>query len=237
VKAPSSSSRPAARRARGCSRSIAAPDATCGAAPAAKVRAYSSPVAGVLAGTRQIIAAAGDRVFAVSPADGRQLWSIAGPGQEEVFNSPLVLPDDRVLLTFWGEAVLLKVSAAGGALTAQELWRSPRLRSSNGPTIYRDGHLYGFSGVQLVCVDAASGEVRWRQRTYEGALLGLGAHLLLLGRSSGDLQVIRASPDGFAELLRTRVFTPGAGEARRPRARRPHQRAPELRRWKSVPEE
>src|SRR6185436_9912085 len=179
-------------------------------APVAKVRAYSSPVAGVLAGTRQIIAAAGDRVFAVSPADGRQLWSVAGPGQEEVFNSPLVLPDDRVLLTFWGEAVLLKISGGSAGLTATEVWRSPRLRSSNGPTIYRDGYLYGFSGVQLLCVDAASGDVRWRQRTYEGSLVGVGAHLLLLGRSSGDLQVIRASPEGFSEVLRTRVFTPGA---------------------------
>ncbi len=180
-------------------------------APHAKSRSYSSAVAATIAGTRQIVAAAGDRIFAVSPEDGRQLWSVAGPGaQEEINNSPIVLPDDRVLLTFWGEAVMLKVAAQNGVLTASELWRSPRLRGSHGPTIYRDHFLYGFSGAMLLCLDAKTGDVRWRQRTEEGSLIGLGQNLLMLGRSTGNLHVIRASPDGFSELVRTAVLTPGA---------------------------
>jgi outer membrane protein assembly factor BamB len=197
------------------SRGLLAFDRTTGrlawSAPHSKSTLYSSAVAATLAGTRQIVTAAGDRVFAVSPVDGRLLWSVAGPGGgEEVNNSPLVLPDDRVLLTFWNEAVLLKISATGEALSATEVWRSPRLRGSQGPTIYRDGYLYGFAGAQLVCMEAASGTVRWRHRTYDGSLVGLGAHLLLLGRSSGELQVVRASPEGYSEVLRVPVFTAGA---------------------------
>ena len=170
---------------------------------------YSSPVAATLAGTRQVIAASGDRVYAVDPSDGRLLWSVAGPGREEVNNSPLVLPDDRVLLTYWNEAVMLKISS-NATMSATEVWRSPRLRSSQGPTIYRDGYLYGFAGPVLVCIDARTGDVRWRHRTYEGSLIGVGPDLLMLGRSSGDLAVIRASPDGYKELLKTTVLTAGA---------------------------
>lgn len=172
---------------------------------------YSSPAVGTLAGVRQIIAAAGDRVYAVSPADGRLLWGVAGPGDgETVANPPQVLPDDRVLVTFWGEAVLLKVARQGEALAATEVWRSPRLRNAYSPTIHRDGHLYGFSGPFLICMDAATGDVRWRHRMYEGTLISLGAHLLVLGRSSGNLHVVQASSTAFNEVSRTAVLTPGA---------------------------
>ena len=175
-----------------------------------KAAAYSSAVVATVAGQRQVLAA-NDRVFAVDPASGSVLWSVAGaPGGEEMSNSPQVLPDDRVLLSFWGEAILLKIARKENAFTATELWRGPRIRNAQGPAIYKDGHLYGFAGPIMVCVDAATGEVKWRQRTYEGSLVGYGDHLLLLGRSSGELAIVRASPQGYSELARTRVFTPGS---------------------------
>jgi outer membrane protein assembly factor BamB len=177
----------------------------------AKTPAYSSAVAATIAGTRQVIASAGDKVFAASPADGRLLWTVKGPADgEEISNSPLVLPDDRVLLTFWGEALLLKIERQGDTLTARELWRSPRIRNAQGPTIYKDGHLYGFAGGMLVCLEAATGDVKWRHRTYEGALVRFGDNLLFLGRGSGELNLLRASPEGYSEMMKTRVFTPGA---------------------------
>jgi outer membrane protein assembly factor BamB len=172
---------------------------------------YSSPSVATLAGTRQVIAAAGDRVFAVAPGDGRMLWSVAGPGDPEtVANPPIVLPGDRVLLTFWGESLLVKVARQGDGFAATEIWRSPRLRAAYSPTVYRDGFLYGFSGPYLLCMAADTGEVRWRQRMYEGTLVGVGAHLFVLVRTSGTLHVVQASPAGFAEVTRTPVFTAGA---------------------------
>ena len=62
---------------------------------------YSSPAIATLGGVRQVVASAGDLVYAVSPSDGRLLWSIKGPGSgESVANPPQVLSDDRVLITF-----------------------------------------------------------------------------------------------------------------------------------------
>jgi outer membrane protein assembly factor BamB len=178
-------------------------------APHTKSTSYSSAVAATIAGTRQILTASSDRIFAVSPEDGRLLWSVSGPGTAiEVSNSPLVLPGDRVLLTFWEHSQLIKIARKGDALSASEIWQSPRLRAFNGPTIFRDGHLFGFAGPQLVCLDAATGEVRWRERTGEGSLLGMGSHLFLLGQTSGELRVVGASPSGYTEAFRMRIFTP-----------------------------
>jgi outer membrane protein assembly factor BamB len=178
-------------------------------APHTKSTSYSSAVAATIAGTRQIVTASSDRIFGVSSKDGRLLWSVNGPGTSiEVSNSPIVLPDDRILLTFWEHSRLIKIARKGEGLSASEIWQSPRLRGFNGPTIYRDGHLFGFAGPQLVCLDAATGDVRWRERTGEGTLIGMGSNLFLLGQTSGELRVVGASPTGYTETFRTRIFTP-----------------------------
>ena len=195
------------------SRGLLAFDRTTGrlawSAPHAKAQGYSSPVLATLAGTRQVVVAAGDRVFAVTPTDGSLLWSIDGLGADKVIaNPPVVLPDDRVLYGDWENSVLLRIARQETSFRASELWRSTRLRAYNGPTVYRDGNLYAFAGPMLVCADASTGEIKWRERIGEGTLIGAGPHLLVLGQRSGEMRVVRAAPGGYAELSRTRVLTP-----------------------------
>jgi outer membrane protein assembly factor BamB len=170
---------------------------------------YSSAVLATIAGIRQVIVVTGDEVFAVTPAEGRLLWTITGPDPKDVTaNPPIVIPGDRVLYSTWNLSVMAKVTSSGGTLAATELWRSPRVRAYNGPAIYRDGLLFTFTGPQLLCVDAATGNVKWQQRAGDGTLMGMGANLAVLGQTSGDLRIVRASPTGYEEVSRTRVLTP-----------------------------
>lgn len=174
-------------------------------------RGYASPVLATVAGVPQIIASTGERAFAVNPADGTLLWSVNGPGvNAEVSNVPLVLPDNRVLITYWDQVVMLRVANASGTVSATEMWRSPRLRNTYSAIVYRDGHLFGFAGGFLTCVDANTGNVRWRERLYEGSLAGFGSHLAVLGQTSGEIHLVQASAEKFAEVARLTVFTPGA---------------------------
>ena len=100
------------------------------------------------------------------------------------------------------------VRAAGDCLTDGEIAAGQK-GAYNGPMIHRGGLLFAVVGPQLVCADAATGEVRWRERTGEGTLVGFGEHLLWLGQSSGELRIVRASPEGYAERLKAQVFRPG----------------------------
>jgi outer membrane protein assembly factor BamB len=157
---------------------------------------------------RQVLAAAGDMVFGVMPADGRVLWSAPGPGGE-VANSPIVLPGDRVLLSRWEESQLIEVTRRDATFITREVWRSPRMRSSNGPTVYRDGFLYGFGGAQLICMNAETTDVVWREKTGAGTLIAAGGHLIVLSADSGDLQIAPISASGFKASHRARVLEPG----------------------------
>jgi hypothetical protein len=124
--------------------------------------------------------------------------------------APLVLPEDRVLVSRGTSSILLKLTREGGAWKAAEAWRSPRLKGGLSPTVYALGSLYGFGGQYLLCVDAASGELRWREKTNSGSLIRVGRQLVLLGDQSGVLRLAEAQPSGYRERARAAAFGAGA---------------------------
>lgn len=169
---------------------------------------YSSPVLLTLGGAAQIVAATTDKVFGVKPEDGTVLWSVASPGEPR--QSPVPLPGDRLLLVTWQDATVYKLAREEGAWKVQELWRKPVLKSTYSPAVYYEGNVYGMNGTYLVCLDPDSGEVRWREKVYNASLLLVGGHLALVGERSGNFHLVEATPEGFREKLKARVFNPGA---------------------------
>ena len=179
-------------------------------AAVAKATAYSSAVVGTIAGVRQVVAVAADRLYGVDPSSGRVLWDAPGTGGTiEVANSAVILPDDRLLLSNWEESMMVRIARDQKGWSARELWRSNRLRSTNGPTIYRDGFLYGFAANILVCMNADTQEIAWRERTGPGTLIAVGSQLVLLGQESGEMSIIDMSPQKFALRHRLRVLPEG----------------------------
>ncbi len=179
-------------------------------AAVSKATGYSSAVAATMAGVRQVVTVASDHVLGVRPSDGHVLWRAPGPGANiEVSNSVIVLPGDRLLMNNWEESVMVKVEAGGSGLTARQLWRSNRLRNANGPTIYRDGHLYGFAGAILVCMDAETEEIKWRELTGAGTLMTVGSQLVVLGDGTGEMMIADISPEKFTLRHRLRVLPDG----------------------------
>jgi outer membrane protein assembly factor BamB len=182
-----------------------------------QTQGYASPVRALLGGIEQVVVNGNDHVYGVDPSDGRLLWSHpTGWAREEATRSPLVFGGERVLVQGYENSKLIAVSAASGKLTAREVWVSPRLRGTYSPTVYHDGHLYGFSAGYVLCVDAVGGEVRWRQKTYSGSLILVDGRLLILGDASGDLRIADARPDAYHERLKVPVFNAGATSATGP---------------------
>lgn len=175
-----------------------------------KKTGYASPIIATLGGVQQVVSLTADQAFGVRAEDGKLLWN--HPVPDEPGRGPLVLPGDRVLVSFWGESILLQVSgnSKDGPFAAKEVWKKPQFRSTYSPAVFHAGHLFGMNGDYLVCVDPATGETKWRQKVYGNALIRVGDHLAVLGRSSGNLHLVEASPEGYREHLKARVFNPGA---------------------------
>lgn len=174
----------------------------------AKENGYSSPVLMTLGGVRQVVAATTDKVFGVKPEDGSVLWSHPSVGEPR--QSPVPLTEGRIFVTSWEQSALLEVTSTGGAWKVAEVWKKPILKGSYSPAVYHDGHLFGMNGAYLMCVDPATGDVKWREKVYNASLILVDGHLAVLGERSGNFQLVAATPEGFREELKARVFTPGA---------------------------
>jgi outer membrane protein assembly factor BamB len=177
---------------------------------------YSSPVAADIAGIRQVVI---HHLTATPPqrsgltgfrlSDGALLWSRTFEANAST-ETPLVLPDDRVLLVTWNDAKLARVRKAGEAFEAEPVWAKPVFRSRIAPPVHKDGHIYGLDGDDLVCLRAATGEVVWKQRIYAGSLILVDDALVILSASGGLVRVVEATPAAYRERGVLEVLNRGA---------------------------
>jgi outer membrane protein assembly factor BamB len=72
--------------------------------------------------------------------------------------------------------------------------------------VIHDGFIYGLDENILTCLDAETGEVKWKAGRYgHGQLLLASGHLIVLSED-GDLALVRATPDRHEELARFPVL-------------------------------
>ena len=169
---------------------------------------YSSPVLTTLAGVPQIVAATSDKLFAVDPEDGSVLWD--HPAIAESRQSPVFFPEGRILITTWDESAVFEVTRAEETWKVEELWKKPILKATYSPAVFHEGHIYGMNRTYLTCLDAETGDVKWRHKVYNASLILVDGHLAILGEKSGNFHLVEADPEGYREKLRFRVFNPGA---------------------------
>lgn len=174
----------------------------------------SAPTVASLGGVRQIVInhTGADQRLGLSSfrlTDGAALWStplVAGFS----FDTPVVLPGDRVALQTPNGTHVVQVTAKHGTWSAAPLWQGADLRGFFGPPVLHAGHLFSFSGDDLVCADAQTGKTVWKERTYPGSITVVDGHLLVLSASAGLLRVVEATPSGYREKARLQLFPPGA---------------------------
>jgi outer membrane protein assembly factor BamB len=70
-------------------------------------------------------------------------------------------------------------------------------------SVHHDGFIYGLDEGILACLDAASGELKWKAGRYgEGQVLLASGHLVIT-TDDGEVVLVRATPAGHQEVART----------------------------------
>jgi len=156
---------------------------------------------------------------ATGAVEGRFRWR-----DDEVFSavcaSPVAAGGEVLLSECYGPgSVLLDLTGPDPRPLRQDR-RNARpdaaLKAHWATPVVHDGHLYGSSGrhagdAVLACVDWKTGGVRWVERGFGRASVAVvDGHLVVLGEY-GDLALVRAVPDRYAEVSRARLRDPAAG--------------------------
>ena len=162
---------------------------------------YRSPVLARLHGRRQLLVSTSERTSGVDPATGETLWTIELGSSNS--GTPLAIGADLVLIPSRSGAIVIQVPADGEK--PKMAWQSDELRGNYAAPVFYEGHLYGFTGRYLTCVDAKTGVRRWRSRQPGGkGIIAVGGHLVLFG-AKGDVVVAKISPDAYLEEARLNV--------------------------------
>jgi len=170
---------------------------------------YSSPMLVTLAGLRQLLVFSASRVMGLTPDRGEVLWEYPWTTQYDVNASQLlVVGDNRVFVsTGYGTgAAVIELSKQGARFAVREVWRNTRMKNQFTSSVLEGGFIYGLDESILACVDAATGELKWKGGRYGyGQVLLASGHLLVL-TEDGDLALVRATPDRHQELARFHVL-------------------------------
>jgi outer membrane protein assembly factor BamB len=166
--------------------------------------AYSSPMLVTLAGVRQILTFTASRLVGLAPENGRLLWEF--PWKTDVNASqPVIAGPDRVFIsTDYGlDGAMLQVAAgADGQLTTRELWRTNRMNNYFTSAVLHDGFIYGLDRSILACIDAATGELKWKGGRYGYGQVMLASGHLIVVTEEGELALVRADPTAHQEITR-----------------------------------
>ena len=118
---------------------------------------------------------------------------------------PVVIPGDRLLVSSGygvGSELLQIQRDPAGALQATRIWKSTRLKAKFTDLIYRDGFIYGLDNGIMTCLDASSGEQKWKEGRFGHGQEILVGDVLLVTAESGEVILLDPTPQGLRELTR-----------------------------------
>lgn len=163
---------------------------------------FSSPMLATIDGVRQIVVFTASRVVGLTPDRGDLLWEFPWPyGQNS--SQPLILGDHVFVSTSsGGGAVMIQLTRDGDRFTARELWRTNRMKNNFSSSLHHEGFIYGLDGTILACIDAATGELKWKGGRYGQGQVMLASGHLVVTTEQGELALVRATPESHQEVVR-----------------------------------
>ncbi len=168
-------------------------------------QAYTSPMLVTLAGLRQVLVVSASRVMGVTTDRGRLLWEYPWTTNMGInVAQPIVLDGDRVFISAGYDhgAAAFQVVRGGDSFSTKTIWEGRSMKNKFTSSVLHDGYLYGMDEAILACVDAQTGQLKWKGGRYGyGQPMLVGDYLVVL-TEDGDVVLVKATPERHEELAR-----------------------------------
>lgn len=168
-------------------------------------QAYVSPMLVELAGRRQIIVVSSSRVLGLVPESGALLWSYPWDTDMGInVSQPVVVDNNRFFISsgYGKGAALVEVKGSGNSFTATTIWENINMKNKFNSSVLHNGYVYGLDEGILTCLDVNTGERKWKEGRYGYGQVLLASGHLIVTSDTGDLALVKASPDKYTEVAR-----------------------------------
>jgi len=115
-----------------------------------------------------------------------------------------VIGDQRVFYSsgYGTGAVVIELTKTGDRFAVRQVWRNIRMKNRQSSSVLHDGFIYGLDEGILACLDASTGDLKWKGGRYgHGQLLLAGDHLVVI-TEEGELVLVAATPEKLREVAR-----------------------------------
>ena len=178
----------------------------------AEKQAYVSPFTTTVAGREQLILGAGREVQGLSPEDGTVLWRANWRvSYDNHIAQPIVLDENHLFVSagYGTGCALYKIIDDNGTLKPEQVWFNKELKNKFTSSVLHEGHIYGLddaggeNAAYLTCLEATTGQLKWRgEENYgHGQLLLADGHLVIQCED-GDLALAKATPESHQMIAR-----------------------------------
>jgi len=167
--------------------------------------AYSSPVIGTVAGTRQFVTATCEGLIGLDIADGRLLWRV--PFKTAANRNVLtpILHGDHVLFASHSTGFQSqRITRSDSGFTPVQHWFNRQLRLNLPTPVLIGSNVYGIGAAKdFICVNADTGELRWSERGFGevGHVISDGLRQLVQ-LDTGEVRLLAVNPGRYEELGR-----------------------------------
>jgi len=147
----------------------------------------------------------------VRATDGALMWRYTESANRTANAATPVFAGDQVFFSssYGGGGGLVRLTASGGTVGAEEVYHTRNMENHHGGMIYVDGYLYGFHNSILTCLDFATGERMWRDRSVgKGAIAYADGHLYILSENN-RVGLVEANPAEYVEKGRFEIEDEG----------------------------
>jgi len=169
--------------------------------------AYASVIIVEAGGVKQYVQHVAKGLVGVDAKTGKFLWRYNKAVSRYGANIPTPVAGDGLIYTAGagtgGGAIKLK--ARDGAFEPEQVYFEAKFPTSIGGAIKAGDCLYGTTAQALLCIEFATGKIKWEERALGAASLCFADGCLYLQGEDGSVALVEASPAGYREKGR---FTP-----------------------------
>ncbi|MHB9133454.1 MAG: PQQ-like beta-propeller repeat protein [Armatimonadota bacterium] len=182
---------------------------------------YATPVIATLEGKKQYVVFAGAALLGVDARTGTLLWrypwttelhpSVNTAAARAHFNAnaaaPIIKGNTIFITTGYKHGSALIEISKGKAICR---WTSKAMQSQYSSPILNGNYVYCTSDPRtLVCLNVTSGKLVWKKDGINrgGGLVAADGVLLVMDGTTGEIIMVRMTPDRYQELGRFKAFT------------------------------
>jgi outer membrane protein assembly factor BamB len=169
-------------------------------------QAYVSPMLVELGGRRQIMVVSALRVVGLAPENGSLLWSYTWDTDMGInCSQPIIVDKNRFFISSGYDkgAAVVELKPNGNTFTATTVWQNKNMKNRFNSSVLYNGYIYGLDEKILACVDVNTGERKWKEGRFGfGQVLLASGHLVITSGETGEVVLVKASPDKYTEIAR-----------------------------------